>query len=85
MIHGYGLVKLKEIQKYLVLKDEDLNQRQEISLPFFQAQNEIRQSIQYRREDLTAKKVLDEKQYKLYQELRRPFKLTIDEPPLTIR
>ena len=79
------MVKLKEIQQYILLKDEDLIERQEISVPFFQAQNEIRQSIQYRREDLVAKKVLDEKQYKLYQELRRPFKLSIDEPSLTLR
>ena len=59
-----------------IIRDQrrkDLDTFQNVSKPFVQAQNELRENILKRRQDLTAKNVLDEKQYKRYLELLHPF------------
>jgi hypothetical protein len=55
------------------LRELDLQKRQDISRPFLQAQSEIRQNIFERRQEIIAKKVLDENQYQLYKKLSNPF------------
>ena len=73
VIYGYGLFRLRETRTLMDLKDKDLWARQNITKPFLQAQNEIQLEIVFRKQELIAKKLLDENQYKLYQKLNNPF------------
>ena len=63
------------------LKDHDLMRRQDISRPFLQAQSEIRHNIYIRKQEIIAKKLLDDKQYQLYQKLNNPFHKNTEKVP----
>lgn len=66
-------------------KEMALAKRQNISRPFFQAQNEIQESILQRRRELLAKKVLSEADYEKYSKLLRPFERTAEDPHMRTR
>lgn len=79
-IHGYGVTKIKEIKHIMGLRGDDLTMRQNVSRPFLQAQNEIRQEILEKRNDLVAKTLFSEKDYAKYQKLSKPFLKNVDQP-----
>jgi len=72
-LHIWGLLRWKEVKCIIQTKELDTHQVQKVSMPFVQAQNEIRQNIQDRRIDLVARKVLSEEEYERYRKLRNPF------------
>ena len=78
--YGYGIVKWREVRLIFGQRDIDLEKRQNISRPFLQAQNEIREDILRRRQELIAQKILSEEDYKKFMELNNPFIKNDDKP-----